>query len=365
LKQNSGDGEHCYVTFFWRGDSAASRVSLLGGFPSGSFFTPLRRLPGSEVWYLTQIHPTDARFGYLFQVNGPETLPWTSQALSEAMGKSPPKKDPLNPKEYAGWSYAELPAAPSQPWIVEQPETRKGRVMKTTLKSHKLNAEYPIKVYIPPEYDEKGDSSWLLLAFDGGFPSMETSVANLFAAQKIPSLVVVGVGNISGDSRERDLSGSSEFAGFLAGEVVPWARTNYHVYGDASHTIVGGTSLGGFMAIYCGLNHSDVFGKVLALSPTLLLAPGQADPNPVWIKEEKGLLARQFVSQSRLPLKLYISVGRYESFIPFSMVYEARRLRDVLEAKGYRVGYSEFDGGHMEVCWRGVFAEGLMSLTGP
>jgi enterochelin esterase family protein len=38
-------------------------------------------------------------------------------------------------------------------------------------------------------------------------------------------------------------------------------------------------------------------------------------------------------------------------------------LRDVLEAKGYRVTYSEFVGGHNEVCWRGSFANALMALS--
>jgi enterochelin esterase family protein len=62
-------------------------------------------------------------------------------------------------------------------------------------------------------------------------------------------------------------------------------------------------------------------------------------------------------------LEFYLDVGRYETTLPFSHLLETRRLRDVLEAKGYRVIYSEFVGGHNEVCWRGSFADGLMSLT--
>jgi enterochelin esterase family protein len=124
-------------------------------------------------------------------------------------------------------------------------------------------------------------------------------------------------------------------------------------------------SLGGFMSTFCGLHHSGTFGKVLALSPTLIGAPGQTEPNPVWAEEEPGLLARQFSASPRLPLDFHLAVGRYETFTAFSMVYEARRLRDVLAAKGYPVDYAEWDGGHMEVCWRGEFANGLMWLTSP
>lgn len=360
-----GDDRYRRVTFLWRGDAETTRVSLLGGFPSGSISTPLSRFASSDLWYLTEIHPTDARFQYVFHVNGPERIPWNSRAIREVMEQNHPKKDPFNPKEFAGWSYVELPEAPAQPWITEQSAVSRGKVTKTTFKSQSLNAEYPITTYTPPGYDEKGDRCWLMLAFDSGFPMMEVSLNNLLAARKIPSLVVVGVGNISGDSRERDLGGSSEFASFLADELVPWARSTYHVYGDASHTIIGGTSRGGFMAIYCGLHHSSIFGKVLALSPTLIIAPGQSEPNPVWTKEDRGLLSRQFAVRPLLPLEFYTCVGRYETFIPFSMVYEARRLHDVLEAKGYRIDYAEYDGGHAEVCWRGLFANGVMSLTKP
>jgi enterochelin esterase family protein len=222
-----------------------------------------------------------------------------------------------------------------------------------------------LNIHTPPDYDAKGNRCWLMVVFDGGFPMMEESLNSLWAAGKAPPVVVVGVGNISMDTRERDLGGSAEFAGFIADELVPSLRNTYNVDGDASHTMVAGMSLGGFMAIYCGLHHSGVFGKILALSPSLILAPGQTEPNPVWSEEDPGLLARQFVAQPRLPLEFYISMGRYETFIPFSMVYEARRLRDVLEAKGYRVGYCELDGGHNEVCWRGAFADGLISLTAP
>jgi hypothetical protein len=47
-----------------------------------------------------------------------------------------------------------------------------------------------------------------------------------------------------------------------------------------------------------------------------------------------------------------------------SAVAAHRHLRDVLQAKGYEVHYSEFDGGHEVLCWRGSLAEGLIALTG-
>lgn len=129
------------------------------------------------------------------------------------------------------------------------------------------------------------------------------------------------------------------------------------------HTIVGGCSLGGKMAVYCGLKHSKVFGKVLSQSGTFLTAPRQTSPTPLWESEAPGLLAVEFGRSPRLPVDFYLEVGRYETTLPFSPLLETRRLRDAQEAKGHRVIYSEFVGDHNEVCWRGSFADAIMTLT--
>jgi enterochelin esterase family protein len=161
----------------------------------------------------------------------------------------------------------------------------------------------------------------------------------------------------------RDLGCSDPFAKYLPTELVPWARKSYLVYGDPAHTLVGGTSLGGKMAAYCALKYSEVFGKVLAQSGSFGNAAGQESPNPVWNGEAPGMLVTQFLESPRLPLDFYLEVGRYETTLAFSPLLETRRLRDVLEAKGYPVTYSEYVGGHNEVCWRGSFADAIMALT--
>ena len=83
----------------------------------------------------------------------------------------------------------------------------------------------------------------------------------------------------------------------------------------------------------------------------------------LWNGEASGMLVAEFVQSPRLPLEFYLEAGRYETTLPFSHLLETRRLRDVLKAKGYRVTYSEFVGGHNEVCWRGSFADAIMALT--
>jgi len=363
VESMAGDAKQRRISFVWRATNETARVTMMGGLPGVNFLKPLTRLSNTDLWYLTEDHSTEARFQYAFQVNGPETIPMEMRAIMDEMTRNPPRLDPFNTNAYAGWSYVELPDAPPQPWITKREGSPAGRKSEQKFKSAILKTEYPLSVYTSPGYESNARRCWLMVAFDGGFRRMDVTLDNLFAVEKIPSLVVVGVGNISGESRTRDLNCSDPFAKFLADELVPWARKTYRVYDDPAHTIVGGISLGGKMAAYCGLKHSAIFGRVLAQSGTFITASDEESPTPVWKGEPAGMLAAEYLKSPRLPLEFYIETGRYETALQFSPLLETRRLRDVLMAKGYRVTYSEFVGGHNEVCWRGSFADAIMALT--
>jgi len=359
----SDDPKHRLVTFVWRATNKTTRVTMIGGLPGANFLKPLTRLADTDLWYATENHSTEARFQYAFHINGPETLPMDDLAITKEFERNSPRADPLNTNEYAGVSYVELSDAPAQPWITKRDGVPAGRKTQEKFKSEILSAEYPLSIYTPPNYDEAGGRSWLLIAFDGGFRRMDATLDNLSAAGKIPPVVVVGVQNLSSQTRRRDLNCSETFANFLVRELVPWARKTYRIYDDPAHTIVGGISLGGKMAAYCGLKHPEVFGKVLCQSGTFITGQEQRPPRAVWEDEAPGMLAMEFLQSPRLSLEFYLEVGRYETTLPFSPLLETRRLRDVLRAKGYQVTYSEFMGGHNEVCWRGSFADGILALT--
>jgi enterochelin esterase family protein len=118
------------------------------------------------------------------------------------------------------------------------------------------------------------------------------------------------------------------------------------------------------MASYCGLRHPEVFGNVLSQSGSYHWSPG-------WLERtaapdtEPGWLTRQFVEAPRRAVRFYLEAGRFEDGFPLSLLAENRRFRDVLRAKGYAVRYTEFNGGHAHVNWRGSFADGLIELAGP
>ncbi len=213
----------------------------------------------------------------------------------------------------------------------------------------------------------------LLVLSDGGLyvnaAHVATTLDNLIAAGVIPPLVAVMLDN---PNRGRELSCSSAYADFLAEEIVPWARANYHATDRPEQTIIGGASLGGLQAAFVGLKHPEVFGNVLSQSGAF---PWKPDG-----EKEYEWLNRQFAPSPRLPLRFSFEAGLLEgtwwwrSLVPVSpngppvidptLLAANRNLRDTLLSKGYPVHYAEFNGNHGFLNWRGTLASHLIALIG-
>jgi Putative esterase len=172
---------------------------------------------------------------------------------------------------------------------------------------------------------------------------------------------------IAGDaahSRVTFIWGSEPFADFLAKELVPWVRSRYRAGTDPARTVIAGQSNGGLAAAHAALRHADVFGCVLSQSGSFWFNPSVGSSHAPKFDTETGWLTRQFVRSPQRPVRFYVEVGLFEQGATLHMVVENRRFRDVLEAKGYTVTYSEYLGGHDYCCWRGSFADGLVALQG-
>jgi enterochelin esterase-like enzyme len=364
-----GDDSHVWVTFVWRGDTKTRRVGLAGGLPAHAPIKQMARLADTDLWYRTERIPKDARFTYYFTVNEPIKPPTDMEGLRESLRQFPPLRDPLNARSFQGRSVVELPEAPPQPWLERLRGVPRGELSRASVPSASLKETRPIAVYTPAEYQSDGEPYGLLIVLDGEpYGSKQpvliptpTILDNLIAKGKIPPIVAVLVDNVA--KRNRDLLCSAPFADFLANELVPWVRKLVHVSPDPSRVVVCGSSAGGLCAAYCGLRHPDAFGNILSQSGAFDYYPGLYVTVLPDDSTETGWLIRQFATTPKLPLRFYLEVGRFERNWT-DLVAENRRMRDVLEAKGYFVTYSEYDGGHDYICWRGSLADGLIALIG-
>jgi enterochelin esterase family protein len=360
-----GDRDRCWVTFLYRSTAKTERVALRGGLPVAADFSFLTQMPGTDLWYLTQAFPKDSRFCYFFVRDPPAVMPrGKAEALAIMLRL---RFDPLNPRSFGARPMVELPDAPPQPLLQRQANAARGSLRTHQLASTLLKSRRSVTVYLPPVHDSTRQPCRLLILLDGDAYQTEIPVPvildNLSAQGSIPPVVAIFVQQ---QDRLKELTCSEPFADFVATELVPWARKNFRVSADPEHTVVGGLSVGGLMAAYCGLRHSSVIGNVLSQSGSFWYVPGAlemtAQPPPYL---ETGWLTHKFVEAPKLPLRFYLEVGRFEGSFFANQLAENRRLRDVLQAKGYAVTYAEFNGGHDGLSWRGTFAHGLLALINP
>lgn len=365
--------EFMHVTFLWRGTPNTRNAVMVGStfLPPAFRYNVMSRLGDTDVWFLTRRFPAGARFAYGFAINGP--LVFEGALFPYQMANR--QADPLNRTkvgcrpggtQFECLSYAELPGALPQPWIVPSNAVPRGTLSRTRLKSAILQNERSISVFTPAGYELAHDTHDLVVLFDEGtyltdIPAA-TIVDNLIAARKIRPLVAVLVGNVD---RNRELTANPEFARFIAEELMPWVRKNYRVTTDPQRVTIGGSSLGGLAAAHVALKYPQTFNNVIALSGSFWWAPEANPGNPENAANETGWLTKQFVESPKLPLRFWMAAGTFEADPTGSggaILETTRHLRDVLLAKGYSVQYQQFPGGHDAYSWRGLLPEALMAL---
>lgn len=375
-----GNDRDVLVTMLWRAREETRNVFV---FRLGDVNEPMARLLDTDLWYKTFRFQKGARFTYQFATNLPDPKEW--RGITQFAGAL--RNDPLNPLQFAersnelnpyevnSFSAVELPSAEPQSWIVVRPKVPTGRVQRDKFTSKLLGNERPIWIYTPYGYAAGKKPYGLLVLTDGGLyvntARVATTLDNLIAAGLIPPLVAVMVEN---PDRWRELSCNSAYADFLAQEIVPWARANYHATDRPEQTIIGGTSLGGLQAAFVGLKHAEVFGNVLSQSGAFGWKPDG--------EKESEWLNRQFAASPRLLLRFSFEAGLMEgtwwwrdlmlqqpnappaNLIDPTLLAANRNLRDTLQSKGYSVHYTEFNGNHTLFNWRGTLASHLIALVG-
>ena len=375
-----GNDRDVLVTMLWRAKEETRNVFV---FRLGDVSKSMVRLLDTDLWYKTFRLQKGARFSYQFATNLPDPKEWRGITQFAGALRNDPfnpfqfadRANELNPYEVSFTSAVELPSAEPQVWNIVRPQVPTGRVQRDKFTSKLLGNERPIWIYTPHAYSAEKKPYGLLVLTDGGLfvntAHVATTLDNLIAAGLIPPLVAVMVDN---PDRWRELSCNSTYADFLAQEIVPWARANYHATDRPEQTIIGGTSQGGLQAAFVGLKHAEVFGNVLSQSGAFGWKPNG--------EKEWEWLSRQFAASPRLPLRFSFEAGLMEgtwwwrdlmlqqpnappaNLIDPTTLAANRNFRDTLQSKGYSVHYTEFNGNHTSFNWRGTLASHLIALVG-
>ncbi|NDD27387.1 MAG: alpha/beta hydrolase [Proteobacteria bacterium] len=230
-----------------------------------------------------------------------------------------------------------------------------------------LGNQRDIVVWLPPGYWEDRQRRYPVLFLNDGQNVFDNRTSAfgvdwgfdhygdvLARAGEIEPCIMVGIYNTDARMAEytppwsdRPGTGNVEsYATFVVAELKPFIDATYRTLPDRNGIV--GSSLGGLCALYLGFRHPTLFTRVGAVSPSLWFGQGMLLRI---IDEAQGL---------RGPERLWICAGTHEGRRPGSdfsyTIAGIRRLRELLEAKGYAEGWSLFyheaEGGrHDEASW--------------
>lgn len=237
-----------------------------------------------------------------------------------------------------------------------------------------LGTSRDILIYLPPGYDETGKYQTLYLqdgqnlfdpttAFAGRHWRVGETVDRLTAEVRIAPLIVIGIANAGSlraheytptlDRTHRTGGGASLFGRMLIEELKPRMDATFPTDPSASATGIGGSSLGALLSLFVGLEWSDHFAKILAMSPS------------VWW-DRRSILRRIRSLPEKPEARLWIDTGSNEGA---GQLPDVRRLYRVLRAKGWSdadLRLHIHDGaGHDESSWAERFPEALTFLYPP
>jgi predicted alpha/beta superfamily hydrolase len=225
-----------------------------------------------------------------------------------------------------------------------------------------------LTVYLPPSYGSDDRRYPVLYMQDGqnlfdpaaSFAgSWRVDLAMDWAAARRIEGIAVGIPN-SGEDRIAEYSPfddpktgpgrAAEYVAYLAQTIKPLVDARFRTLPGRETTGVVGSSMGGLVSLFAGFARPDVFGIMAALSPSLWFA-GRAI---------FGLLETAPFHSG----KVYLDVGRLEGA---QTLDDARRLRDLLRAKGYVPGsqlryLEDRRGSHHEAAWGRRFQAALPFL---
>lgn len=322
------DGDR--ITFLWRGRRPPQ---LIGDFMhwGREGQAPLPAEPaGPGLWMCRLDLPADAYIEYAWLVDG---------------RRAP---DPFNPRVTANGlgeanHYFYMPGAAPTPLVRRDRRVPAGRMQ--------VRGRRTVHFYQPPT----ADPAPLLVVFDGQDylrrARLPVLLDNLIAQRRVRPLALALVENGGPAARMLEYACSEATLAFLLYGLLPLAQARLNLLDPVEHPGaygVLGASLGGLMALYCGLRAPAVFGQVLSQSGAFVV---EGHPFVVWD------LIRY---EPHVPLRAWLDVGRYEWLLDAN-----RRLRALLQPKAAGVDFHEYNGGHNFTAWRDALPRGLTALFPP
>lgn len=356
------------VTFLWRG--AAHNVLLFVNRITDEknlADSYMRRLPGTDTWYLTYRMDGDWRASYCFlPAPTADQAPWLQGSqvrLRQALdGGLPDSHNPVTCTNRRGFvqSVVSLPLAPAWPlgeWpVFADAAADAGRFDGGGLGAGRGDADVEtlgrqIWVYTPALIDRS--QSWpVLLVLDGEVwlkrHQLHLALAQLMDAGLIAPAYMVFIDSGGTEQRWQELGDSeSDFGGYLSGQLLNWLKAHYAISPNPADRVVIGQSLGALTVLRTLVGYPQLIGSGISQSASLW--------QEVLFNELNALDA---TARPLAGTRAWIEVGSQEWILAPLQPKAVRQLRQA----GMQVKDMVYNGGHDYACWRINLASALMHL---
>jgi len=370
------------VTFLWRG--AAHNVLLFVNRITDEknlADSYMRRLPGTDTWYLTYRMDGDWRASYCFlPAPTADQAPWLQGSqvrLRQALdGGLPDPGNPVTCTNRRGFvqSVVSLPLAPAWPlgeWPVFADDAADAGSLDAAAAGRldadagagagdagRLDAVADVEtlgrkiwVYTPALIDRA--QSWpVLLVLDGEVwlkrHHLHLALVQLMQAGLIAPAYMVFIDSGGTEQRWQELGDSeSDFGGYLSGQLLNWLKAHYAISPNPADRVVIGQSLGALTVLRTLVAYPQLIGAGISQSASLW--------QEVLFNELNALDA---TARPLAGTRAWIEVGSQEWILAPLQPKAVRQLRQA----GMQVKDMVYNGGHDYACWRINLASALMQL---
>lgn len=220
-------------------------------------------------------------------------------------------------------------------------------IIKETVPSSCLNEERPIRIYLPPGYNEVL-SYPVIYCQDGeqffNFGRIATILTAGILDDGLEPAIVVGI-DVRTETRTAEYAPEGErhaaYMKFFTEELLPYIESRYPVRPQPAERIIAGDSLGGTVSLHIALAYPSLFSRVLSLSGAFF-----------------GSTRKQLAAFGDLSwLEIYMLVGLDETAVTtergtFDFVEANRLAKAILEERKAKLIYEEKPGKHLWGFWQ-------------
>jgi enterochelin esterase-like enzyme len=335
------EGARC--TFLYRGEAdEVHLVHRIFGLPERM---PLRRLRGTDLWYVVLELPEGSRIEYQLEVVHGEWRERINDPLNGRLAHSP-----LGSSSVCYGRGYEVPE-----WTRPDPESRPGSLVDLTVPSRALRRDCRVTLYLPARFQRTARYP-LLIVHDGAdylkYAAAKTVLDNLIHRLDVAETIAAFVN--PGD-RLTEYANSAAHARYLTAELVPRIEAEFPLAGVPSSRCLMGASFGAVAALSTAYRYPGSYGSLLLQSGSFVFTDiGHDHGGGPAFEPVVRFVNRYRAAPRRVADRVFVSCGVYEP-----LIVRNRSMVPTFEAAGMAIRYVEARDGHSWENWRDRLREGL------